>query len=146
MGLFDRLKKPPYNPDAPVNVPGEPVIPGNLAAPKTTLPESSILEPETPERREQIPESPANSFPAGMPEHRYVSIPEARFNLEDTNRLAQAMQVPREQRDGHWLAEFQGAAWNASIVLPTEPVFLGPDGMPYVRLELPPIGEAVETN
>jgi len=50
------------------------------------------------------------------------------------------MQIPREQRDNRWLVEFQDAAWNASIVLPTEPVFLGPDGMPYVRLELPPIG------
>jgi hypothetical protein len=146
MGLFDRLKKPPYNPDAPVNVPGAPVIPGNLAAPETATPPSSVLEPETPERREQIPEELANSVPANTAGRRYVSIPEARFNLEDTNRLAQAMQIAREQRDGHWLEEFQGAAWNASIVLPSEPVFLGPDGMPYVRLELPPIGEAVETN
>ncbi len=73
-------------------------------------------------------------------------MPEERFNLDDTNRLAQAMEVPREQRDSRWLDALQGAAWNASIVLPTEPVFLGPDGMPYVRLELPPVGEAVETN
>jgi hypothetical protein len=73
-------------------------------------------------------------------------VPEERFNLDDTNRLAQAMEVPREQRDSRWLDALQGAAWNASIVLPTEPVFLGPDGMPYVRLELPPVGEAVETN
>ena len=142
MGVFNRLKKAPYNPDAPVNVPGEPPIPGNLAAPGTDSPQS-VLEPETPERSEQIPGEPP---PAGTPARRYVSIPEARFNLDDTNRLAQAMQVPREQRDSHWLDELQDAAWNASIVLPTEPVFLGPDGMPYVRLELPPIDEAVETN
>jgi hypothetical protein len=141
MGLFDRLKKPPYNPDAPVNVPGEPVVPGDFAPPR-----SSTLEPETPERREQIPEELATPVHARAPGRRYVSVPEARFNLEDTNRLALAMQVPREQRDSHWLDEFQNAAWNASIVLPGEPVFLGPDGMPYVRLELPPIGEAVETN
>ena len=114
--------------------------------PEPTPPQSSFPAPETPERREQLPEAPATAVPAGSPGRRYVSIPEARFSLEDTNRLALAMQVPREQRDSHWLDEFQGAAWNASIVLPTEPVFLGPDGMPYVRLELPPVGEAVETN
>lgn len=135
MGLFDRLKKPPYNPDAPVNVPAEPVIP-----------QSAIPEPELPERHEEVQDEPAPAFPAGTPGRRFVSVPEERFNLDDTNRLAQAMEVPREQRNSRWLDEFQGAAWNASIVLPTEPVFLGPDGMPYVRLELPPVGEAVETN
>jgi hypothetical protein len=145
MGVFNRLKKAPYNPDAPVNVPGEPVIPGGPAAPETAAPQS-ILEPHTPERNEQIPEEPATTVPTGTSGRRFISVEEARFSLEDTNRLAQGLQVPREQRDSHWLDEFQDAAWNASVVLPTEPVFLGPDGMPYVRLELPPIGEAVETN
>ncbi len=145
MGVFNRLKKAPYNPDAPVNVPGEPAVPGSSAPPETAAPQST-LEPEMPERHEHIPEQPASAVPSGTQGRRYVSVAEARFNLEDTNRLAQGMQVLREQRDSHWLDEFQDAAWNASVVLPTEPVFLGPDGMPYVRLELPPIGEAVETN
>jgi hypothetical protein len=135
MGLFDRLKKPPYNPDAPVNVPAEPIVPHSV-----------IPEPELPARHEQVQDDPARAFPTGMAGRRFVSVPEERFSLDDTNRLAQAMEVPREQRASRWLDEFQGAAWNASIVLPTEPVFLGPDGMPYVRLELPPVGEAVDTN
>jgi hypothetical protein len=135
MGLFDRLKKPPYNPDSPVNVPAEPVVP-----------QSAIPEPELPERHEQVQDEPPPPLPTGTPGRRFVSVPEARFNLDDTNRLAQAMEVGREQRDSRWLDDFQAAAWNASVVLPTEPVFLGPDGMPYVRLELPPVGEAVETN
>ncbi len=135
MGLFDRLKKPPYNPDAPVNVPAEPVVP-----------QSVIPEPELPERHEEVQDDPPAALPTGTPGRRFVSVPGERFNLDDTNRLAQGMEVPREQRDSRWLDEFQAAAWNASIVLPTEPVFLGPDGMPYVRLELPPVGEAVETN
>jgi hypothetical protein len=135
MGLFDRLRKPPYNPDAPVNVPAEPVVP-----------QSAIPQPELPERHEEVQDEPAPALITGTPGRRFVSVAEERFNLDDTNRLAQAMEVPREQRDSRWLDEFQGAAWNASIVLPTEPVFLGPDGMPYVRLELPPVGEAVETN
>jgi hypothetical protein len=135
MGLFDRLKKPPYNPDAPVNVPAEPVIP-----------QSAIPEPELPERHEQVSDGEPPAYPAGMPGRRYVSVPEERFNLDDTNRLAVAMEIPREQRDARWLDVFQSAAWNASMVLPAEPVFLGPDGMPYVRFQLPPVGEAVETN
>jgi hypothetical protein len=133
MGLFTRLKKAPYNPDSPVSVPTEPLVP-----------EASLPEPEVPERKEQVaPEPPVLSANTGR---RFLSVPEERFSLEDTSRIAEAMAVPREQRDAHWLDGFQSAAWNASIVLPTEPVFLGPDGMPYVRLELPPAGEAVETN
>jgi hypothetical protein len=146
MGLFDRLKKPPYNPDAPVNVPAEPVIPQNSTVPEAAIQHSAIPEPELPKRREQVAEEPTAALLAGTIGRRYVSVPEARFNLDDTNRIALAMEVPRAQRDSRWLDEFHDAAWNASIVLPTEPVFLGPDGMPYVRLELPPIGEAVETN
>jgi hypothetical protein len=145
MGLFDRLKKPPYNPDAPVNVPAEPLVSGSSGAAEPAAALPSLPELETPERREQILNEPAIDS-AATPGRRYTSIPEDRFNLEDTNRLAQVMQILREQRDSQWLDEFQSAAWNASIVLPTEPVFLGPDGMPYVRLELPPIDEAVETN
>jgi hypothetical protein len=123
-----------------VNVPAEPVIP---ASPAVAEP-SSASELEIPERHEQISEEPAPATRA--PGRRYVSVPEARFSLEDTNRLAEAMAVPRDERDAGWLSEFQDAAWNASIVLPSEPVFVGPDGMPYVRLELPPAGEAVDTN
>lgn len=145
MGLFTRLKKAPYTPGSAVNVPAEPVVPEGAAIPDTAHSRSTIPEPELPERQEQVPE-PAASLPAGVAGRRFVSIPEERFSLEDTNRLAEAMAVPREQRDSHWLDAFQSAAWNASIVLPTEPVFLGPDGMPYVRLELPPAGEPVETN
>jgi hypothetical protein len=146
MGVFNRLKKAPYNPDAPVNVPGDPLVPGSPATPETAASHSPTIEPETPERHKQIVQEQAPTIPADSRGRRYISIAEARFNLDDTNRLAQGMQIPREQRDSHWLDEFQDAAWNASVVLPAEPVFLGPDGMPYVRLELPPIGEAVETN
>src|ERR1700753_1840332 len=102
MGLFDRLKKPPYNPDAPVNVPAEPLVPGSAL----NLPASAIPEPELSERHEEISDEPAQAaFQVGTPGRRYVSVPDERFNLEDTNRLAQAMELPREQRDGRWLDE-----------------------------------------
>lgn len=136
MSLFTRLKKAPYNPDSPVSVPAEPLVPESAAVP----------EPELPERHEQIPEEPVASIPVVSAARRYLDIPEERFNLDDTSHLADAMAVPREQRDAQWLDAFQSAAWNASMVLPKEPVFLGPDNMPYVRFELPPVGEAVETN
>jgi hypothetical protein len=133
MGLFTRSKKPDYVPG--VAVPAEPLIPE---------PASPELEPEMPAVHEMIASDPEPELASSA--RRFLSIPEERFSLEDTNLLAQAMEIPREQRDLRWLEQFQSAAWNASIVLPAEPVFLGPDGMPYVRLNLPPIGEPVETN
>src|SRR5579859_6516881 len=144
MGLLDRFKKQSetvFRPDAPVEVPEV------LAPPQSVAPQTATLpEPELPERHEQVPEEVEAPVLTGAPGRRFVSVPEQRFNLDDTNLLAQAMEIPREQRDIRWLEAFQIAAWNASVVLPKEPVFLGPDGMPYVRLELPPVGEAVETN
>jgi hypothetical protein len=149
MGLLDRFKKQPESPsrpDAPADVTAENSV-AQTGAPQTaTLPHPELPEVETPERHEQVPEEVEAPVLTGTPGRRFVSVPEERFNLEDTNLLAQAMEIPREQRDVRWLEAFQIAAWNASVVLPKEPVFLGPDGMPYVRLELPPVGEAVETN
>jgi hypothetical protein len=144
MGLLDRFRKQPetaFRPDAPVEVPEVPVTPQSVAPQTATLPE-----PEVPERHEQVPGAVEAPVLTGTPGRRFVSVPEDRFNLDDTNLVAQAMEIPREQRDLRWLEAFQLATWNASVVLPKEPVFLGPDGMPYVRLELPPVGEAVETN
>ncbi len=132
MGLFNRFKKSDYVPGAAV--PAEPLIPEPTAPP---------VEPEAPAVNEMIADEPEPVTPSIR---RFVSVPEDRFSLDDTNLLAQAMEIPREQRDLRWLTAFQAAAWNASIVLPQEPVFLGPDGMPYVRLNLPPIGEPAETN
>lgn len=139
MGLFDRFKKTPAAEPEAQDAPATPAAP--IAAHATSLPD-----PETPERHEQIAEPAEQPELASTPGRRFVSIPEERFNLDDTNLLAHAMEVPREQRDLRWLEAFQMAAWNASVVLPNEPVFIGPDGMPYVRLNLPPVGEAVETN
>lgn len=100
----------------------------------------------TPAPAEPAPSTASTSTPAGSDVNRLQSIPEQRFSLEDTSRIAQLMELGRETRDGAWVLRFQEAAWNASMVLPAEPVFLGPDGMPYVRLELPPVGQPVETN
>lgn len=135
MGLFNRFKKQSgYTPGD--TVPAEPLVPETSAA---------ALETESPVVQQQI-ESTPEPVPPVPSSKRFISVPEERFSLEDTNLLAQAMEVPREEREERWLQAFQSAAWNASVVLPAEPVFLGPDGMPYVRLELPPVGEPAETN
>ncbi len=144
MGLFDRFKKTTAAEPEAHEESATPAAP--LAASASSLPQTAMPEPETPERHEQLETLPELPEVAPTPGRRFVSVPEERFNLDDTNLLAHAMEVPREERDLRWLEAFQLAAWNASVVLPTEPVFLGPDGMPYVRLELPPVGEAVETN
>ena len=47
-------------------------------------------------------------------------------------------------RDDAWFDRFYDAAWFASMVLVSDQSFSGPDGMPYLRLELPREGEAFE--
>jgi hypothetical protein len=126
MAFIDRLRKPPGNTDDN----SAPESPRGAAS-------ESPAEPV-------VPEQPAAAHATGQA--RFEAVPEARFNLDDTSRLAELYEVPREGRDLSWLQNFQQAAWNASVVLPEQPVFLGPDGMPYVRLNLPPVGQEVQTN
>ena len=54
-----------------------------------------------------------------------------------TDRLASLIVTPREQRDDRWMNMFFSAFWNAAIVVPTSEPLLGPDGFPYLRVELP---------
>ncbi|MGI8772115.1 MAG: hypothetical protein ACR2JE_11845 [Acidobacteriaceae bacterium] len=150
MSFIERLKKQPAG--APQTA-GEPLVHTMPAEAQEAA--TSTAPPPEPAMAEQAPAEPAvDPLPHAAPVveasafvgRRFVSIPEQRFNLEDTTRIAELMEVPREARDGAWVMSFQDAAWNASTVLPAQPVFLGPDGMPYVRLELPPVGEPAETN
>jgi hypothetical protein len=124
MAFIDRLRKQQANADDAA----EPATPGEPSAPA--------------ERAHTSSHSAAT--PSGQ--GRFEPVPEARFSLDDTSRLADLYEIPRESRDLGWLQKFQEAAWNASIVIPEQPVFLGPDGMPYVRLNLPPIGQEAQTN
>jgi hypothetical protein len=48
-------------------------------------------------------------------------------------------------RDDAWLDRFYDAAWSASMVLVSDDTFSGPDGMPYLRLELPREGEPFDS-
>lgn len=59
------------------------------------------------------------------------------FDLDRTAELAQLFAVRRDLRDATWRARFWGAAWSASVQLPASDAYLGPDGFPYLRLEIP---------
>lgn len=61
----------------------------------------------------------------------------AMFDLDRTAELASLFEVPRDRRDPAWLARFYPAAWFGSIELAAPEPTIGPDNMPYLRLNLP---------
>ena len=62
------------------------------------------------------------------------------FDLDKTGTLATLLDIPRGRRDAAWTRRFFDVAWNASLVVADPAVITGPDGFPYVRLNLPPAG------
>lgn len=62
------------------------------------------------------------------------------FDLAGTGELARLFAVPREARDTSWLESFFSFAWTASVEIADPPVFVGPDGLPYLRLNVPSPG------
>ena len=59
------------------------------------------------------------------------------FDLARTGELAALFAEPRDQRRAEWCARFWDAAWCASAELASPDTFAGPDGFPYLRLNLP---------
>ena len=59
------------------------------------------------------------------------------FDLDRTNRLQHLLTVSRDQRNDAWNDAFLDAAWTASLELPHAKAYTGPDGFPYLRLDLP---------
>lgn len=68
----------------------------------------------------------------------------AMFDLERTAAL-DLLFKGGGQRDDGWFARFYDAAWFASMKLVSDEAFSGPDGMPYLRLELPRENEPFES-
>jgi len=62
------------------------------------------------------------------------------FDIEMTGKLEALFRVPRDARDDLWKSRFFDAAWTASIELPDQPAFVGPDGFPYLRINVPSPG------
>lgn len=78
-------------------------------------------------------------------ERRFATGP-AVFDLAGTEQLRALCSVNPATRDQAWHDRFWDAAWTAALVIPDPPVFTGPDGMPYLRLELPGDAAAFEAN
>jgi hypothetical protein len=77
---------------------------------------------------------------------RFTVIPEARFDLAGAERLHQLFAVARNKRDDAWFADFRRAAWNASVVVASPPIFCAPDGFLYMRLALPSPNQPFQSN
>ena len=83
------------------------------------------------------PSPPANPFAVD---------PDRMFDLTETQALHELFATPRNGRSNAWAAAFFPALWNASLELPQNPVFHGPDLFPYVRLHLPTPAELFQSN
>jgi len=77
---------------------------------------------------------------------RFTVVPAEKFDLVGTRRLHELFAVARKRRDDAWFADFRRAAWNASVVVASPPVFAAPDGFPYMRLVLPAPNQSFQSN
>jgi hypothetical protein len=80
------------------------------------------------------PQPQPETFPG---ERRFGLDRERMFDIGRTGRLAGLLAVPREQRAPDWYDAFWDAAWLGSVELAEPRVFAGPDGFPYLRLQVP---------
>ena len=62
------------------------------------------------------------------------------FDLDQTERLAALIGVPREQRDDAWRGEFFSAVPNASLASFDPQITTGPDEFSYLQLAVPDPG------
>ncbi|HEV7658597.1 MAG TPA: hypothetical protein VGO55_02005 [Allosphingosinicella sp.] len=75
---------------------------------------------------------------------RFPLSPHHPFDLDDSDRLAALLGA--EGRDQPWFDRFWAAVWTAALTVPEPPVFTGPDGFPYLRLDLPGAADQVDAN
>jgi hypothetical protein len=59
------------------------------------------------------------------------------FDLDKTAQLGALFAIPRDRRDAAWVQQFWDAAWCGSVAMAEPRTFQGPDGFPYLRLDLP---------
>lgn len=89
---------------------------------------------------------PASAPPTPAPAERRFHLDRARmFDLSKTGQLEALFAVPRDQREAGWVARFWDAAWCGSVALAEPQTFQGPDGFPYLRLDLPRPDTAFES-
>jgi hypothetical protein len=85
-------------------------------------------------RKPTEPLQPPEPAPA---QTRFSSDRSRLFDIERTATLAALLRVPAGERDAPWSEAFHDAAWYASVVMPTLEPFVGPDGFPYLRFDIP---------
>lgn len=73
--------------------------------------------------------------PPAPAERRFHSDRGRMFDLARAGELAALF--AQSERGIAWQERFFDLAWTASVELPAEPVFVGPDGFPYLRLDIP---------
>ncbi|MBC7985375.1 MAG: hypothetical protein H7X93_01705 [Sphingomonadaceae bacterium] len=81
---------------------------------------------------------PATAPPAAIAMPDFTVDRARMFDLVLTQRLQALVAMP--VRDDAWYPAFFAALWNASIALPSQAPFVGPDGFPYLRLDIPAEG------
>jgi len=113
MGIFDIFKK--SEPKKPANIPAEPAKEENLAAPA-----APAVQPVAEPKEEQ---------------KGYLG------DLEKTQRIAELLTLPREERDEQWVRQFLSDLPQASFRCGTPQIIAGPDGFPYFQIYLPEEGE-----
>lgn len=91
-------------------------------------------------RRRAEPEAAPAPAAAEAGNRRFHRDRARMFDLESTRALTELLAVPLEARDEAWSERFHDVAWTASVFIPQPAVISGPDGMPYLRLVLPPHG------
>lgn len=74
---------------------------------------------------------------------RFASPDDAeRFcDMVETDRLAVLLANRGQGGDAQWINAFYDAAWHAALTLPWDSPVEGPDGLPYLRFDLPGEGE-----
>ena len=96
-----------------------------------------------PQPQPQPEPTPASAPAAGPPRFARSG---AEIDVARTHRLAELFAVPRDRRDAAWMDGFWDAAWTAALAVPEPPVVEGPDGFPYLRMNLPADTSNFEAN
>jgi len=66
---------------------------------------------------------------------------ERQCDMVETDRLAVLLANRGQGGDAAWIDAFYDAAWHAALTLPWDSPVEGPDGLPYLRFDLPGEGE-----
>lgn len=84
---------------------------------------------------------PAPPLPEPPPNHGFAVDRDRMFDLDLTSRCRALIDMPREQWDEAWQADFYATLWNASIEVPEDNnPFMGPDRFDYLRIDIPAPG------